>query len=62
MLTGYVITGLPIAITLLLYVMNREYISRLWSGHICGWVMIAAGVILISSGFVIIQKIVHIEV
>ena len=62
MLTGYVITGLPIAITLLLYVMNREYISRLWSGHICGWVMIAAGVILISSGFIIIQKIVHIEV
>jgi len=62
MLTGYVITGLPLAITLLLYVMNREYISRLWTSGLCGWVMVAAGLILISSGFVIIQKIVHIEV
>jgi tight adherence protein B len=62
MLTGYVITGLPLAITLLLFVMNRPYISRLWTSGICGWVMIVAGAILIGSGFLIIQKIVHIEV
>jgi tight adherence protein B len=63
MLTGYVITGLPIAITLFLYLVNREYISRLWSTPgPCGWVMIVVGVILIVSGFLIIQKIVRIEV
>jgi len=66
MLTGYVITALPIAITLLLYVMNRPYISRLWSSKgsagLCGWIMLAIGIILIGSGFLIIQKIVHIEV
>jgi len=62
MLTGYVITGLPIAITLFLYLVNREYISRLWTSGLCGWVMIVSGIVLIVSGFLIIQKIVHIEV
>lgn len=62
MLTGYVITGLPLAITLFLYLVNREYISRLWTSGLCGWVMVVAGIILIVSGFLIIQKIVHIEV
>lgn len=62
MLTGYVISGLPIAITLLLYLLNREYISRLWTSGLCGWIMIAAGLILIVSGFLIIQKIVRIEI
>jgi len=62
MLTGYVISGLPIAITLLLYLLNRQYISRLWTSGTCGWIMIAAGLILIVSGFLIIQKIVRIEI
>ena len=62
MLTGYVITGLPIAITLLLYLLNRQYISRLWTSGQCGWIMIVTGLILIVSGFLIIQKVVRIEV
>ena len=62
MLTGYVITGLPIAITLLLYLLNRQYISRLWTSGQCGWIMIVTGLILIVSGFLIIQKIVRIEI
>ena len=62
MITGYVITGLPLALLALLYLLNREYVSRLWTSGICGWAMLIAGGILILSGFLIIQKIVQIEV
>jgi tight adherence protein B len=63
MLTGYVITGLPLALTAILYLVNPEYITRLWTTPgICGWAMLIAGGILILSGFLIIQKIVRIEV
>jgi tight adherence protein B len=62
MLTGYVISGLPLAITLLLYIINRPYIELLWTRGLCGWVMLGVGISLIVVGFLIIQKIVRIEV
>jgi len=62
MITGYVITGLPLALMAFLYLVNRDYVSRLWKGGICGWAMLIAGAIMIVSGFLIIQKIVQIEV
>jgi len=62
MITGYVITGLPIALLGLLYLLNRDYVSRLWTSGLCGWALLIAGGILIVSGFLIIQKIVQIEV
>ena len=63
MLTGYVITGLPLALMGFLYLVNREYVQRLWTTPgPCGWAMLIAGAILIVSGFLIIQKIVRIEV
>jgi tight adherence protein B len=63
MITGYVITGLPLALMALLYLINREYIQRLWTTPgPCGWAMLIAGAIMIISGFLIIQKIVRIEV
>ena len=62
MLTGYVITFLPVALLMILYLVNRPYVELLWTRGICGWAMLIAGGILIVSGFLIIQKIVHIEV
>jgi tight adherence protein B len=62
MLTGYVITFLPIAIMLVLYVVNKPYVELLWTRGICGWAMLITGGILIGSGFLIIRKIVSIEV
>jgi len=62
MLTGYVISLLPVGIVLVLYVANREYVQRLWTSGVCGWVMLGTGILLIASGFLIIQKIVRIEV
>lgn len=63
MITGYVITGLPLALMAFLYLVNREYVQRLWTTPgPCGWAMLIGGAILIVSGFLIIQKIVRIEV
>ncbi len=62
MATGYTITGLPIALVLILYLVNREYIQRLWTSGICGWAMLIGGGLMILIGFLIIQKIVRIEV
>jgi len=62
MITGYVITGLPLALAGVLYLVNRQYVERLWTSGLFGWAMLIAGAILIVSGFLIIQKIVRIEV
>jgi tight adherence protein B len=62
-ISGYIITGLPLALMGILYLINREYVQRLWTTPgPCGWAMLIAGAILIVSGFLIIQKIVQIEV
>ncbi len=70
-LSGYVISFLPVALGLLLYAMNQEYIGRMifpcpedqeLCSQPCGWIMIGAGVITIASGFFAIQKIIDIDV
>jgi Flp pilus assembly protein TadB len=44
-----------------LYALNPSYISGLWS-NLCGWVMMVTGGILILIGYLVIRKIVDIEV
>lgn len=73
MLSGYIISLLPIALSLLLYAMNHEYIGRLFlpcegasatacPTQPCGWIMTGAGLFLIIIGFLAIQKVVRIEI
>ncbi len=74
-LSGYVISGLPIVLGLLLYAMNQEYIGRMIftcesrglkedvpCSQPCGWIMIGVALLGIASGFFAIQKIIDIEV
>jgi tight adherence protein B len=74
-ISGYVITFLPVALGLVLYAMNREYIGRMIytcesrglgptdkCAQPCGWIMIGAGIISIAVGYFAIQKIIDIEV
>ena len=73
-LSGYIISFLPIAMGLLLYAMNREYIGRMIftcdargvdaanCSQPCGWVMIGVGLLGIITGFYAMQKITDIEV
>lgn len=60
-LSATILSLLPIILGLVLYALNPSYISGLWS-NMCGWVMMITGGILIVIGYVVIRKIVDIEV
>lgn len=61
MLTAYIISFLPVGLGLILYAINHEYIGLLFSEP-CGWIMVVVGVIIITAGYLVIRKIVAIEV
>lgn len=61
MISGYIITFLPIVLSLVLFLMNREYIMHMFTTP-CGLVMIGIALFGIVIGFIAIQKIVRIEV
>jgi tight adherence protein B len=69
--SGWIITLLPVGLSLVLYVLNPEYISELFvnappyviEGVLpCGWLVIGGAVLMVSLGGFAIQKIVDIEV
>jgi tight adherence protein B len=69
MMTGYVVSGLPIALGLFLYIVNRPYMSQFWTSPpimfgvpICGIAMLVTAALMIGIGFAIVLKIVDIEV
>ncbi len=61
MISGYILTGLPVILGLVLYLINKTYIGRMFSDP-CGWIMLGVAAIMIFGGFMIIRKIVNIEV
>ena len=61
MISGYILTGLPVVLALVLYLINKEYIGRMFHDP-CGWIMLGTSVVMITLGFLIIRKIVDIEV
>lgn len=60
-ITGYVLSGLPFALTGILFVLNREYMGRMFTTP-CGWIMAGVSIVIIAAGFFAMQKIVQIEV
>jgi tight adherence protein B len=60
--SGYVISLLPIGLALVLFCVNRPYVSRLFTTGWCGWAMVVCALLMIASGFIAIQRIVNIEV
>jgi tight adherence protein B len=60
--SGYVISLLPIGLGLVLFCVNKPYVSRLFTSGWCGWAMVVCGLLMIGTGFIAIQKIVTIEV
>jgi tight adherence protein B len=74
-ISGYIISFLPVALGLILYAMNQEYIGRMIftcesrnlgpeapCAQPCGWILVGVGLIGIVSGFFAIQKIIDIDV
>ena len=61
MISGYILTALPVILGLVLYLINKEYVGRMFRDP-CGLIMIGVAVLMIITGFLIIRKIVDIEV
>jgi tight adherence protein B len=67
-ITAWVISLLPIGLALFLFIVNRTYMLTFFGPPIvlgfpiCGIAMLATALIMIVSGFLIVQKIVDIEV
>ena len=61
MISGYMLTALPIVLGLVLFLINKDYMSGLFSDP-CGWIMVVVSLVMIAAGFFLIKKIVQIEV
>ncbi len=59
--TGWLISLLPIGLTMFLYMASPDYMGRMIENRMCGWPMLGCGCGLIGSGAAIIQKIVQID-
>ena len=61
--SGYIIALLPVGLAAILAVINPSYIFGVFQETVwCGWVMAGISAIMIVSGFLVIRKIVHIQV
>jgi tight adherence protein B len=61
MISGYILTALPVILGLVLYGINKEYVGRMFNDP-CGWIMIGVSILMITAGFFAIKRIVDIEV
>jgi tight adherence protein B len=60
--TGYLISGLPIAVALFLSVIQPGFMNPMFESRTCGWPLLGIGLALIGMGMAAIQKIVNIEI
>ncbi|MGD8397647.1 MAG: type II secretion system F family protein [Anaerolineae bacterium] len=61
MISGYVLTATPVLLGLVLYMINKDYIGRMFNDP-CGWIMLGIAALMLAGGFLAIRKIVDIEV
>jgi tight adherence protein B len=61
--SGYIVGLLPVALSLLLFVINPTYMGSVFQKtHWCGWTMFGCSGLMIIAGFILIQRIVDIKV
>lgn len=60
-ITGYVLGGLPFALTVILFILNREYMTLMFTTP-CGWIMSSVAIVIVVVGFLIMRKVVQIEI
>ena len=61
-ITGYLISGLPIAVALFLSLIQPGFMNPMFEDRFCGWPLVGIGLALIGMGMAAIQKIVNIEI
>ena len=60
-ITGYVLAALPFVLTIVLFLLNREYMARMFTTT-CGWIMSGVALTIIVIGFIIMRRVVRIEI
>lgn len=62
--TAWVISLMPVALLLILFLVNKPYVSKFWNSDpaICGYSMLLLATLMVVSGFLIAQKIVAIDI
>jgi tight adherence protein B len=61
MISAYILTVLPLALGLFLFLVSRQYMMLMFQEP-CGWIMVITVLVMITSGFLIVRRIVDIEV
>jgi len=60
-ISGYMVAMVPIVLAVVIYLIQPEFMSLLFTER-CGWIMLGVAVVGIVAGFVVIGKIVDIDV
>jgi tight adherence protein B len=60
-MSGYTIAAIPVLLSILLYVINPEYMKQLLD-HTCGFIMLGCAGIGMLAGFAVINKVMQIDV
>ena len=58
---GNLLSAVPVILSVVIYLINPEFISLLFV-HPCGWIMVGVAILGIVVGYLVIRKIVNIEV
>jgi tight adherence protein B len=58
---GNLLSAVPVILSVVIYLINPDFISLLFH-HPCGWIMLGMAVLGIVVGYIVIRKIVNIEV
>jgi tight adherence protein B len=61
MLSGTILSLLPVILALIIYAINPGYMGAMFTDP-CGWAILGVALVLIGVGFMVIRKIVNIEV
>jgi len=61
MLSAYIISFLPVGLGLVMYLLSAEYMGQMFQEP-CGWIMLGTAATIVIVGFLIIRRIVAIEV
>ena len=60
-ISGYMVAMVPVVLAVVIYLIQPEFMSLLFTER-CGWIMLGVAVVGIVAGFVVIGKIVDIDV
>ncbi|TAH51893.1 MAG: secretion system protein F [Chloroflexota bacterium] len=60
-LSGIILAAIPIILGFIMYLLNPDYISRMWQ-DVCGLMMLFTGGVMILLGYLVIRRITNIEV